>query len=119
VLVDGTDLRVTAPRMTRSNTFVVEPGSGTASMRVAGGSARARDFGLVGLAAGLPVMFAGVTLLGVGSIHEQPGERTAGIVTLSVGAVAVLAALPLLVIGSTSVKNAAGRNVASRPFGVF
>jgi hypothetical protein len=34
-------------------------------------------------------------------------------VTLSIGAAAVLAALPLLVAGSTSVKNAEGRHVAA------
>jgi hypothetical protein len=119
VQVEGVEMRVTAPHMATSNTFLIEPGAGTARMRVAGGSARVRDFGLVGLIAGLPVTFAGLTLVGVGSIRDEPGERTAGLVTLSIGAAAVLAALPLLVIGSTSVKNGEGRNVATAGFGRF
>jgi hypothetical protein len=119
VQVDGIEMRVTAPRMTSSNVFAIEPGAGIARLRVSGGSAGARDIGLIGLAAGLPVTFAGVTLLGVGSIRDEPGLRTTGIVTLSIGAAAVLAALPLLIIGSTSVKNAEGRNVAKAGFGQF
>jgi hypothetical protein len=114
VLVDGLDVRVTAPSMTPSNTFIIEPGEGTARLRVSGGSATARTLGLIGLAGGLPITFAGVTLLGVGSVHSEPDERTAGIVTLSIGAAAVLAALPLLIAGSTSVKNVEGRHVAVR-----
>ncbi len=112
-------MRVTARRMTPSNTFGIEPGAGAARLRVSGGSAKAREFGLIGLAGGLPVTFAGVTFLGVGSIRGDSAERTAGIVTLSIGAAAVLAALPLLVAGSTSVKNAEGRHVASRAARLF
>lgn len=113
VVVDGLDIRVTAPKMTPSNPFLIEPGAGAARLHASGGSATARTLGLVGLAGGLPITFAGVTLLGVGSIHSDSAERTAGIVTLSIGAAAVLAALPLLVAGSTSVKNAEGRHVAT------
>lgn len=112
LVVEGLDLRVRAPRMTTSNTFTIEPGAGIARLRISGGSASARTLGIVGLAAGLPITFAGVTLLGVGSIHSDSAERTAGIVTLCAGAAAVLAALPLLVMGSTSVTNAEGRHVA-------
>ena len=112
VVVDGLDVRVTAPKMTPSNSFIIEPGVGAAKLRVSGGSTNARTFGLVGLGGGLPVTFAGVTLFGVGSIHSDAGERTAGIVTLSIGAAAVLAALPLLLSGATSVTNAEGRHVA-------
>jgi len=112
VVVEGLDVRVTAPRMTASNAFTIEPGVGAARLRVSGGSASARSWGLVGLAGGLPITFAGVTLLGVGAIHSEPGERTAGIVTLAIGAAAVLAALPLLVSGSTSVKSSEGRRIA-------
>lgn len=116
-------MRVTAPRMSASNPFAIEPGAGTARLRVSGGSARARDIGIVSMWAGLPITFAGLALIGVGSIHYDPGDtpglRTAGIVTLSIGAAAVLAALPLLVIGSTSVKNAEGRKVATTGFGRF
>lgn len=112
VVVDGLDVRVTAPRMTPSNAFSIEPGAGAAKLRVSGGAASARTLGLIGLAGGLPITFAGVTLLGVGSIHSDAGERMGGIVTLSIGAAAVIAALPLLLSGSTSVTNAEGRHVA-------
>jgi len=98
--------------MTPSNPFTIEPGSGTAQFRVSGGSSRARDFGLVGLAGGLPVTFAGVTLLGVGAIRDDSGLRTAGIVTIAIGAAAIAASLPLLLIGSTTVKDASGKHVA-------
>jgi hypothetical protein len=114
LVVDGLDVRVRAPRMTPSNSFGIEPGVGGARLRVSGGSARARDIGLIGLAGGLPVTFAGVTLLGVGAIRGDGTERTVGIVTLAIGAAAVLAALPLLVVGSTTVKNAEGHHVAGR-----
>jgi hypothetical protein len=117
--VDGLDMRVRAPAMTPSNAFTVEPGAGSARLRVSGGSATARTLGIVGLAGGLPVSFAGVTLLGLGSIKSDGTEKTAGIAILSVGAAAVLAALPLLVVGSTNVKNAEGHHVAGRATRLF
>jgi hypothetical protein len=105
-------MRVTAPRMTPSNAFLIEPGAGVARLRVSGGSSLARDLGIIGLAAGLPVTFGGIALLGMGSLRDDPGERTAGVVTLAVGAAAVLVALPLLVVGSTTVKNGDNRYIA-------
>jgi len=111
--VDGQDLRVTAPGMTTSNSFVVQPGPGVARLRVAGGSAAARSVGIFGLAGGLPITFAGTALLGAGHLREDRDLRTAGFVTLGVGAAAVLVALPLLLLGSTAVKNHRGKNIAA------
>jgi len=117
VRAEGVEMRVTAPGMTPSNAFVIEPGPGTARFRVSGGSSTARQLGIIGLGVGLPVSFAGMALFGLGSVEDHSGERTAGIVTLAVGAVAVLASLPLLLSGSTSVKNASGRYIATVPHG--
>jgi hypothetical protein len=112
IRVEGLELRVTAPRMTPTNAFVVDPGPGVARFRVSGGSATARDLGIVGLAGGLPIAFAGMALFGLGSVRESSGERTGGIVTLAVGAAVVLIALPLLLVGSSSVKNEQGKYIA-------
>jgi hypothetical protein len=112
VRVEGLEVRVTAPGMTSSNAFLVDPGPGTARFRVVGGSATARTLGIIGLAGGLPIAFAGMSMFGLGSIQESSTERTAGIATLVVGAVITLAALPLLLVGSTSVRNEQGKYIA-------
>jgi hypothetical protein len=117
--VEGLELRVTAPSMTASNPFVIDPGPGTARLRVAGGSNTARELGIIGLAGGLPITFAGMTLFGFGSLEDEQGVRTAGIVTLAVGATAIVVALPLLLVGSTTVKNEKGANIAKRPLGTW
>jgi hypothetical protein len=105
--------------MTTSNPFVIDPGAGTARLRVAGGSRTARELGIIGLVGGLPVTFLGMGLFGLGSLDEEKTMRTAGIVTLAVGAVAIAAALPLLLIGSTAVKNEKGTYIAKRPLGTW
>jgi hypothetical protein len=117
--VEGLELRVTAPGMTASNAFVIDPGAGTARLRVAGGSNLSRELGIIGLAGGLPITFAGMTLFGFGSLEDEQGVKTAGIVTLAVGATAIVMALPLLLIGSTTVKNEKGANIAKRPLGTW
>jgi hypothetical protein len=119
VRVEGLELRMTAPNMTPSNAFVIDPGAGTARLRIRGGSSTARELGIVGLAAGLPVTFAGMTLFGLGSLEEEPSVKTAGIVTLAVGATAIVVALPLLLIGSTTVRNEKGAYIARAARGVW
>jgi len=114
VRVEGIELRVTAPKMTRTNGFAIDPGGGTAKLRVTGGSSTARSLGIIGLVGGLPVTFGGMTLFGLGSLEDEHGVRTAGIVTLSVGALAIAMSLPLLLLGSTSVKDEHGRYIAKR-----
>jgi hypothetical protein len=113
LLVEDAQLRVVAPRMTASNEFRVAPGTGTARLRVSGGSAVARSLGIAGLVGGIPLSLGGGALFGYGAVSDRQGMQTAGIVTLAVGAVAVVAALPLLLVGSTRVRDARGRMIAS------
>lgn len=112
--VEGLELRMTAPSMTASNPFVIDPGPGTARLRLAGGSSTARNLGIYGLAGGLLVSFGGMTLFGLGSLENEQAVRTAGIVTLAVGATAIVVALPLLLIGSTAVRNEKGAYIAKQ-----
>jgi hypothetical protein len=101
--------------MTTSNEFLVEPGSGTVRLRVSGGSALARELGIVGLAGGIPLALGGGALFGIGSVEDRDGMRTAGIATLAVGTAAIVAALPLLLVGSTRVYDSRGTPLARRP----
>ncbi len=118
--VDGTLARVSAPGMTTSNPFRIDPGEGTALVRVDGGSARARSFGILGLVVGIPTTIAGGALYGYGSYADRDGFRIGGATVLGVGALAILASLPFLVSGSTTVRNAKGSAIASaHGFGTF
>lgn len=111
--VDGMEARVVAPGMTTSNVFRLQAGRGTARFRVDGGSSRARDFGLVLMIAGVPVSLGGLSLFGMGRVNDDSGMQTAGAIVLGAGALSVLASLPLLIAGSTSVKDAKGDTIAS------
>lgn len=113
--VDGMDARVRAPGMTTSNVFRITAGRGTARLKVAGGSAEARTLGVVGLAAGIPVSLTGIGLYGYGVFKERSGFKAAGMTTLVIGAVSVIAALPLLIVGSTRVHDSRGKAIASEP----
>lgn len=110
--VGATEARVTAPGMTTSNSFQIEPGRGTASFKVNGGSAQARQIGIITLATGIPIALTGMGLYGAGVLDESRGLRTAGIITLAVGGATVIAALPFLGVGSTRVQNARGKSIA-------
>ncbi|HET9958130.1 MAG TPA: hypothetical protein VFQ61_26725 [Polyangiaceae bacterium] len=107
------EIRVLAPGMTPSPVFRLQPGSGAALLTVRGGSQWLRTLGRVGLVVGLPVAGLGMAGLGYGAFEDQAGLRNAGAVTLGVGGVLILAALPLLVLGSTSVLNDRGERVAT------
>jgi hypothetical protein len=112
--VDGVELRVTAPDMTPSKAFRVEPGSGAALLKVDGGSAAARAWGRGSFAVGVPVALLGMTGFALGSFDDRDGLRTAGAISLGVGAALILVALPLLVHGATDVKNEKGDPIAAR-----
>lgn len=112
VPVAGALARVTAPGMTSSNSFRIEPGAGTALVRVDGGSARARALGITGLMVGIPTAAAGMALFGYGKLQDQDGARIAGAVVLATGAVVLVASLPLLLMGSTKVRDAHGSVIA-------
>ena len=115
--VDGTLARVTAPGMTTSNAFRIDPGQGTALVRIDGGSARARSLGILSFAIGIPTTLAGGALYGYGSYADREGFRIGGTVVLGLGALAVLAALPLLLSGSTTVRDAHGSAIAKTSAG--
>ena len=120
IVVQGTLLRAAAPNMTPSNAFRIEPGPGVAVVKVEGGSSSNRAYGLLGLAAGLPIALAGMTLYGYGTYAHEDGMRIAGGATLGVGAIAVAVALPLLVLGGTNVRDGKDNVIASlRDFGSF
>ena len=112
VPVGGALARVTATGMTTSNSFRIEPGSGTALVRVDGGSAQARALGITGLFVGIPTAVAGMGLFGYGKLQNQDGARIAGTVVLATSAVILIASLPLLLMGSTKVRDAHGSVIA-------
>lgn len=98
--------------MTTSNAFRIEPGQGTALLRVDGGSAHARSLGIIGLLTGIPTTLAGGALYGYGSYADRDGFRIGGATVLGLGALAVLASLPFLLSGSTTVRNGHGTAIA-------
>lgn len=112
VRVTGELVRVTAPGMTTSNSFRIEPGTGAALVRVDGGSAQARSLGITGLFVGIPTAVTGMALFGYGKLKEEDAARIAGIAVLTAGAVVLVASLPLLLMGSTKVRDAHGSVVA-------
>lgn len=112
LLVEGVEARVVAPGMTPSNVFRFEAGSGVAGVRVDGGSASARRAGIITLAIGIPVALAGMALFAQGRVKDSSGLQAAGIAGLAAGGVTVAVSLPLLVLGTTHVKNARGSLIA-------
>ncbi len=112
VYVDGTLARVSAPGMTTSNPFRIDPGPGTALVRIDGGSARARSLGVLGFVIGIPTSLAGGALYGYGSYADREGFRIGGVTVLGLGALAVVAAIPLLLAGSTTVRDGHGSAIA-------
>jgi hypothetical protein len=111
--VVGLEARVAAPGMTTSNSFRFDAGAGSAGVRVDGGSAAARTVGVITLAAGIPVALAGMALFALGSQDDKSGTKAAGIAGLALGGVSIGVSLPLLLIGTTRVRNASGSRIAS------
>ncbi|MFZ5890318.1 MAG: hypothetical protein ACOY0T_04550 [Myxococcota bacterium] len=112
--VEGAEVRVTATGMTPTSAFRIEPGGGSALLTVNGGSALARSLGRIGLIAGVPLSLVGMAGFGYGHFDDRRGLETAGIVSLATGAALVLVALPLLVSGTTSVRNEKGDLIANQ-----
>jgi hypothetical protein len=110
--VEGREARVVAPGMTPSNAFRFEGGSGVAGVRVEGGSQTARRAGIITLAVGIPVALVGMALFAQGRLKDNSGLEMAGIAGLSAGGLSVAVSLPLLLIGTTHVKNAKGSLIA-------
>jgi hypothetical protein len=115
LVVSGMLARASAPGMTTSNVFRIQPGVGPALVRVDGGSSSARTLGVIGLAAGIPIALGGAALFSYGKTNDRDGMAVGGAVMLGTGALALLVALPLLVSGGTSVRNGEGRQIAAVP----
>lgn len=113
----GMQARVTAPGMSRSNAFLIEPGPGVAQVKVNGGSATLRTLGLVGLATGIPLGLAGTGMYSYGKYSDKDGLAVAGGAVLGVGAVAILAAIPMLIASTTNVRDARGSLIAEAASG--
>jgi len=114
--VEGREARVVAPGMTTSNIFRFDGGSGTAGVRIDGGSATARRAGIVTLAIGIPVALAGMALYAQGRVKDKTGLQVAGIAGLAAGGLSIAVSLPLLMFGTTHVKDAKGSLIAlSKP----
>lgn len=111
----GQEVRVTAPGMTASNPFRLESGRGRIYFRVNGGSDTVKTIGIASMAGGIPVMLGGMAMFGIGKIDDKDGLSTAGIVTLAVGAAAVLVSIPMLLSGTTRVYNSKSDRIAEIP----
>jgi len=112
IRVEGMEARVVAAGMSASNVFRIEPGRGTANLRVEGGSTTSRTIGTAGLIAGIPLGLTGMGLFGYGKIEDKSGLRAAGIASMAVAAVLVVGSLPFLSAGSTRVRNGQGKTIA-------
>ena len=78
----GHQARVTAPGMSPSNVFRLEPGPGIALVKVSGGSASLRSLGIAGLGIGIPLGLAGTGMYSYGSYKDKDGLAIAGGVVL-------------------------------------
>ena len=114
--VEGREARVSAKGMTTSNIFRFDSGNGTAGVRVEGGSASARRAGILSLAIGIPVALAGMGLFAQGKVRDNTGLTATGIAGLAAGGLGIAVSLPLLLMGTTHVKDAKGSLIAlSKP----
>lgn len=113
LVVAGMEARVVAPAMTPSKPFRIEPGSGSALLTVNGGSEGRARAGKIALYAGVPLGFAGMAALGYGVYEDRKPLVVGGGIALGLGAALVLVALPLIVSGSTEVRNGEGDWIAN------
>jgi hypothetical protein len=110
----GSDARVSAPGMSTSNVFRIEPGPGVALVKVSGGSSTLRTLGIAGLGIGIPLGLAGTAMYGFGKFDDKDGLAVGGAVVLGVGAVMILAAIPLLISSTTNVRDGKGSLIAEK-----
>jgi hypothetical protein len=53
-----------------------------------------------------------MTFYALSKVNDDEGQRSTGVTTLTVGAIITVAAIPLLLLGGTSVTDARGRDIA-------
>jgi hypothetical protein len=109
----GAEARVSAPGMSTSNVFRIEPGPGVALVKVNGGSATLRTFGILGLGIGIPLGLGGTAMFSYGRYADKDGLAVAGEVVLGTGAALILAAIPLLIASTTNVRDGRGSLIAA------
>jgi hypothetical protein len=109
----GAEARVSAPGMSTSNVFRIDPGPGAALVKVSGGSATARTFGILGLGIGIPLGLTGTAMYSYGAYDDRDGLAIAGGIVLGAGAAMIIAAIPLLISGTTNVSDGRGRLIAA------
>ena len=119
---DQLELRVAGPGIRPSNPFRVAADHGTIRVSASAGQVATHDRGRALLVLGVPVGLAGTALLGVGRTQQAGDAVTvAGVAVIALGGAAILASLPLLVAGSTTVRDDQGKPIASgeRPAPLF
>lgn len=117
IQVKELEFRVAGEGITPSRTFVIEPSeSTTVRLNVLPGDDTVRRLGRWALLIGAPTAALGATGLGVGlgtNVEHRDGIALAGAITAIVGGVLSLAALPMLQLGDTTVKNQKGNVVGA------
>lgn len=109
----GAEARVSAPGMSRSNVFRIDPGPGVALVKVSGGSSTLRTLGIAGLGIGIPLGLAGTAMYGYGKYDDRNDLAVSGGVVLGLGAVMILAAIPMLISSTTNVRDGKGSLIAA------
>jgi hypothetical protein len=118
VVVADRELRVAGQGMTPSQAFLLAPGQGTTRIQVKPGSESTRNLGRIALFAGIPVALVGGVGLGLAAgtdVEPHDAFAVGGLVTALVGGALVLAALPLLASGTTTVVNQKGERIGRLP----
>jgi hypothetical protein len=111
----GAEARVTAPGMSTSNAFRIDPGPGVALVKVSGGPSLHRTLGIWGLTLGVPLGLGGTAMYSYGKYQDNGALTVAGGIVLGTGAVMILASLPLLLSGTTNVRDGKGSFIAAEP----
>jgi hypothetical protein len=121
VRVGDLEFRVAGEGISPSNTFVIEPGDGAVKLDVNAGSAGKRRLGRLGLFIGVPMLVVGAVGMGIDAgtaVEHRATIGTAGLISVIVGGALTLASLPLVLMGSTRVRNQKGELISlERPAG--
>lgn len=113
IAVEDRTFRIAGTGLRASNPFQVSADGKTAKLIVSGGTEQAHSWGLGLLLSGTVVGLASGALYGVGRLQDSDPAVIAGLVGMGLGAASVIASVPLLAGGRTTVRNGAGKHVAS------